>query len=159
MPERTPPRERRGLTRLPSDTAVLIVLAAAGLIGAFMQTIVTPVIPDLPKLLNTTTADASWVLTSTLLAAAISTPITGRLGDMYGKRRVHLILLAVLVAGSLVSAVSTTLVPMIVGRSLQGVGLGVIPLGISILRDSVTRSSRHRIRPLSPRRLGLAMQQ
>lgn len=102
-----------------------------------MQTLVTPIIPQLPELLSATQADASWVLSATLLAAAISTPISGRLGDMYGKRRIMLVLLAILVGGSIISALSSTLIPMIVGRALQGVGLGVIALGISILRDVI----------------------
>ncbi|TXN31644.1 MFS transporter [Lacisediminihabitans profunda] len=102
-----------------------------------MQTLVTPIIPHLPALLDTTAADSTWVLTSTLLAAAISTPISGRLGDMYGKRRIVLVLLIIMAGGSIVSALSNTLIPMIVGRVLQGVGLGVISLGISILRDVI----------------------
>lgn len=131
------PRERRSLTRVRSDRAMIATLAATGLIAAFMQTLVTPIIPSLPKLLDTTAADASWVLISTLLAAAISTPISGRLGDMYGKRRIVLLLLAIMMAGSIISALSNTLIPMVVGRVLQGIGLGVIALGISILRDVV----------------------
>jgi len=116
---------------------MVAVLAGTGLIAAFMQTLVTPVYPELSLLLDTTAADASWVLTSTLLAAAISTPISGRLGDMYGKRRVMITLLAIMTGGSLIAAFSTTLIPMIVARSLQGIGLGVIALGISILRDVI----------------------
>lgn len=112
-------------------------LATTGLIAATMQTLVTPIIPQLPVLLNTNVADAQWVLTSTLLAAAIATPIGGRLGDMYGKRRIALALLMIMTFGSIIAAVSNTLVPMIIGRTLQGVGLGVIALGISILRDVV----------------------
>ena len=131
------PRERRALTRAPSDRAKVATLAGTGLIAAFMQTLVTPVYPELPRLLDTTAADASWVLTSTLLAAAISTPISGRLGDMYGKRRVMIGLLAIMSLGSVIAAFSVTLVPMLVARSLQGVGLGVIALGISILRDVI----------------------
>jgi len=131
------PRQRRSLSRVTSDRAKIATLAATGLIAAFLQTIVTPIIPKLPMLLDTTSADASWVLTSTLLAAAISTPISGRLGDMYGKRRIMLVLLSIMVAGAVISALSFTLIPMIVGRVLQGVGLGVIALGISILRDVV----------------------
>ncbi|MEP6481964.1 MAG: MFS transporter [Rhodoglobus sp.] len=131
------PRQRRSLTRVRSDRAMIATLALTGLIAAFMQTLVTPIIPRLPQLLDTTEADASWVLTATLLAAAISTPISGRLGDMYGKRRIVLLLLCIMVAGSIVSAFSDTLVPMVIGRVLQGVGLGVIALGISILRDVI----------------------
>lgn len=129
--------ERARLTRRPSDRAIITTLALTGLIAAFMQTLVTPIIPRLPDFLDTTTADATWVLTSTLLAAAISTPISGRLGDMYGKRRVVMVLLMVMAGGSIISALSNTLIPMIVGRVFQGVGLGVIALGISILRDVI----------------------
>jgi MFS family permease len=129
------PAQRRRLTRIPSDRAITAVLATTGLVAAFTQTLVTPIIPELPALLHATSADATWVLTATLLAAAISIPITGRLGDMYGKRRIMIVLLALLVVGSIVCALSNTLIPMIVGRVLQGVSLGVIALGISILRD------------------------
>ena len=131
------PAQRRSLTRKPSDRAMIATLAATGLIAAFMQTLVTPVYPELPQLLDTNAADASWVLTSTLLAAAISTPISGRLGDMYGKRRVMIVLLAIMTGGSILAALSSTLIPMIIARSLQGIGLGVIALGISILRDVI----------------------
>ncbi len=131
------PRERRSLSHLSSDNAKIATLAGTGLVAAFMQTLVTPVIPELPTLLSASQADASWVLTATLLAAAISTPISGRLGDMYGKRRIMLALLAIMITGSIISALSYTLIPMVVGRSMQGIGLGVIALGISILRDVV----------------------
>lgn len=125
------------LTRRPSDRSITTTLALTGLIAAFMQTLATPIIPRLSNLVHTTTADATWVLTSTLLAAAISTPISGRLRDMYGKRRVVIVLLMLMAGGSIVSALSNTLIPMIVGRVFQGVGLGVIALGISILRDVI----------------------
>lgn len=131
------PRERRALTRMPNDRLIVFVLATAGVVSAFMQTIVTPVIPELPELLSTTRGDAAWVLTATLLAATVSIPISGRLGDMFGKRRLLIILLVLLLIGSVISALSNTLIPMVVGRVLQGVGLGVISLGISILRDAV----------------------
>ncbi len=129
------PRERRALTRRPRDSAITTALATTGLVAAFTQTLVTPIIPRLPALLHATPDDATWVLTATLLAAAISIPIAGRLGDMFGKRRVMIVLLGALVLGSVICALSTTIVPMIAGRVLQGVSLGVISLGISILRD------------------------
>ncbi|RFA20641.1 MFS transporter [Subtercola boreus] len=139
-------REKRRLTKPPSERAIIATLAFTGLIAAFMQTLVTPIVPQLPQLLNTTPSNATWVLTATLLAAAISTPISGRLGDMFGKRRIVIALLALLLAGSVVSALSDDIVPMILGRVLQGTGLGVIALGVSILRDV-----------LHPKRLGGAV--
>jgi EmrB/QacA subfamily drug resistance transporter len=111
------------------------VLASCGLVASFMQTLVIPLIPSLPAILGTDASDASWVITVTLLAAAVITPVSGRLGDLYGKRRVLLVSVAVLVAGSVVSALASSLVPMVVGRGLQGCAMGVIPLGISIMRD------------------------
>lgn len=131
------PAERKRLTTRPKDRTITAVLALTGLIAAFMQTLVTPIVPELPTLLSTTSANATWVLTSTLLAAAISTPISGRLGDMYGKRRIMLVLIGFTIVGSIVCAFSDTLLPMIAGRVLEGFGLGVIALGISILRDVI----------------------
>ena len=68
--------------------AIVVVLAFAGITAALMQTLVIPLIGELPRLLDTTASNASWVITATLLAAAVATPVSGRLGDLYGKRRI-----------------------------------------------------------------------
>ncbi|WRZ02933.1 MFS transporter [Streptomyces sp. NBC_00385] len=116
---------------------VVGILAFAGIVAAITQTLVVPLIAELPKILGTSSSNASWVITATLLAAAVATPVAGRLGDMFGKRRMLLVSLTPLVAGSVVCALSSSVVPMIVGRGLQGLGMGVVPLGISLLRDVV----------------------
>jgi MFS family permease len=120
-----------------SPALITAALAGCGLICSFMQTLVVPLVPELPHLLSTSPSNASWIVTVTLLAGAVCTPISGRLGDIFGKKRVALVLLGAIVVGSLVAAVTTTLIPMIVGRAFQGAGLGVIPLGISMLRDTI----------------------
>lgn len=117
--------------------ALVPALAFAGIVVSLMQTVVIPLVPRLPTLLGATSADTAWVVTATLLAAAVATPTVGRLGDMYGKRRMLLLSIAVLVVGSIVVAMSNSLVPVIVGRALQGLAAGVIPLGISIMRDEL----------------------
>ncbi|MET9450340.1 MFS transporter [Streptomyces cinerochromogenes] len=119
--------------------AVVPVLAFAGIVVAVMQTLLVPVIKDLPQLLDTAPSNATWVLTSTLLSGAVATPIMGRLGDLYGKRRMLVLSLAVMVAGALVSAVTSQLLLMIVGRTLQGFAMGAIPLGIGLMRDMLPR--------------------
>ncbi|MDO3401120.1 MFS transporter [Mycolicibacterium neoaurum] len=116
---------------------VVGALAFAGMTAAFTQTILIPIQGELPQLLDASSGQTAWVITITLLVAAICTPISGKLGDMYGKRRIALSLLGVLMFGSVVAALSSTVVPLIVGRGLQGVGMGVIPLGIAILRDTL----------------------
>lgn len=135
--------------RLPQITAeekrtrggggVVPVLAFAGIVVAVMQTLLVPVFKDLPGLLDTSLSNATWVMTATLLAGAVSTPIMGRLGDLYGKRRMLLLSLAVMVVGSLICAFTDNLLIMIVGRALQGVAMGAIPLGIGIMRDELPR--------------------
>ncbi|MEU2059027.1 MFS transporter [Streptomyces sp. NPDC013455] len=119
--------------------AVVPVLAFAGIVVAVMQTLLVPVIKDLPQLLDTAPSNATWVLTSTLLSGAVATPIMGRLGDLYGKRRMLVLSLAVMVVGALVSALTSELLTMIVGRTLQGFAMGAIPLGIGLMRDMLPR--------------------
>ncbi|WP_411078798.1 MFS transporter [Streptomyces sp. cmx-18-6] len=130
------PKQPRRRTR----TGHLVpVLAFAGITVAVMQTLLVPVIKDLPVLLSTDPANATWVMTATLLAGAVSTPIMGRLGDLHGKRRMLLASLAVMVVGSLICASTDELVVMIAGRALQGFAMGAIPLGIGIMRDELPR--------------------
>lgn len=114
---------------------VVATLALAGTTAAIMQTLVTPLIAELPQMLNTTASNATWVITVTLLVAAVCVPVVGRLGDLIGKRRMLLACSVPLVAGSVVCALSSSVVPMIVGRGMQGMGMGMVPLGIALLRD------------------------
>ncbi|WP_377271959.1 MFS transporter [Peterkaempfera sp. SMS 1(5)a] len=116
---------------------VVATLALAGITAAIMQTLVTPLIAELPQMLHTSTSNAAWVITATLLVAAVCVPVVGRLGDLVGKRRMLLVCSVPLVAGSVVCALSSSVVPMIVGRGLQGMGMGMLPLGIALLRDVV----------------------
>ena len=120
---------------MPRQGTIVAVLAFAGLCSSFMFTLMVPIQSKLPELLDASREDTAWVVTSTLLAAAVITPISGRLGDMYGKRRIVLVLVAVMVAGSVVAALSPGIIGIIVGRTLQGAIVGVVPLGISIMRD------------------------
>ncbi|MGW1712612.1 MFS transporter [Streptomyces sp. NPDC002156] len=121
----------------PKANVVVAVLAFAGIVVSLMQTLVIPLVPELPKLLNAAPDDTAWAVTATLLAASVATPIAGRLGDMYGKRRMLLLSVCMLVIGSVAVALSDSLTPVIVGRVLQGLSAGVVPLGISIMRDEL----------------------
>jgi MFS family permease len=125
------------LTRQVRPGAVVPVLAFGGIVVSLMQTVLIPLIPQLPTLLDASPADTAWAVTATLLAAAVAVPTVGRLGDMLGKRRMLLVSILLLIAGSVVVALSESLVPAIVGRALQGLASGVIPLGISIMRDEL----------------------
>ncbi|WP_346433718.1 MFS transporter [Nonomuraea composti] len=114
---------------------IVTVMAVAGIVASLSQTVVVPLIGVLPTLLGTTASNASWVITVTLLAGAVTTPVMGRLGDLYGKRRMMLLCSLPLVVGCVICAFAGSLAPMVIGRGLQGMGMGMIPLGISALRD------------------------
>ncbi|GGN23285.1 cyclase family protein [Streptomyces fuscichromogenes] len=76
-----------GRSSTPNPKLIVPVLALAGVVVAVMQTLVLPIVPRLPRLLDTSSSDASWAVTATLLTSAVATPVAGQLGDMYGKRR------------------------------------------------------------------------
>ncbi|MGY4712510.1 MFS transporter [Mycolicibacterium sp. CBM1] len=116
---------------------LIAVLAAAGISVSLMQTLIIPLVPELPALLNTNPANASWAITVTLLTAAVTTPVFGRLGDLYGPKPILMICAVALTLGSLVAATTSSLMPFIVGRGLQGLGIPIIPLAISVLRAAV----------------------
>lgn len=124
-----------GRTRHPA--VVVAVLATTGTCMSLMQTLVIPLIPELPTLLNTNASNASWVITATLLVAAVATPVVGRLGDMYGPKRLLIACAILMTVGSLIAASTSAWVPVVIGRGLQGFGVPIIPLGISVLRTCV----------------------
>jgi EmrB/QacA subfamily drug resistance transporter len=122
-----PHRQHYGIT--------LAVLATAALAYAVSQTMVAPALPAIQKDLNTTTTGVTWVLTIYLLTASIATPVLGRLGDMFGKERMLVLVLAMFGLGSLVAALSHSIGVLIAGRAIQGFAGAVFPLAFGIIRD------------------------
>src|SRR3954453_2211079 len=106
----------------------MAVLALAALAYALAQTTLVPAIPDLMRQLHTDASGVTWTLTAYLIAAAVFTPLVGRLGDIHGKRRMLVIALGAFVVGSVIAAVSSNLWIVVTGRAVQGVGGGIFPL-------------------------------
>ncbi|GAA1787526.1 hypothetical protein GCM10009712_38700 [Pseudarthrobacter sulfonivorans] len=125
--------------RRSSSSAITTVLALSGTVVALMHTLVVPLLPDFPGILGVTGDDASWLVTATLLASAVATPIVSRSADMYGKRKMMVMCLAIMVAGSVLAAVGGSFVWLIIGRTLQGFATALIPVGISIMRDELPK--------------------
>jgi EmrB/QacA subfamily drug resistance transporter len=115
------------------------LLAIAGVSYALLQSLVAPALPEIQHALHTSENSVSWVLTSYLLSASVATPLIGRLGDMYGKERLLVIVLALLAVGTTVSALSSSLTLMLVGRVVQGAAGGIFPLAFGIIRDEFPR--------------------
>src|SRR5579871_218997 len=116
-----------------AGTAALAVVAVAGLFVALTQGLLIPVLPMITTDLHSSGSSVEWLLTSTLLVASVAVPVAGRLGDLYGRKNLLLVSAALLAVGSLVSALSDSLIPMIVGRAIVGLSAPVIPLGISVV--------------------------
>ncbi len=113
----------------------LLILGLAALSFALAQTTLVPALAELMEEFNTDASGIAWVLTGYLISAAIFTPIFGRLGDMFGKRRLLVIALFIFAAGSTVSALGESVPAIVAGRILQGVGGGIFPLCFGIIRD------------------------
>lgn len=113
----------------------MIVLCGCGITVSLMHTLVVPLLPEMSRLMNLSQDTASWLLTVTMLAGAVCAPVAGRLADMFGKRRLLVVSLALMTAGSLVGALSWSFGSLLAGRLLQGASFGVLPLGISVLKD------------------------
>lgn len=124
-----------GLIRRRPTAMIIAVLALCGTMVSLQQTLVLPLLPDFPEILNTSSENASWLVTVTLLTAAVGTPIVSRLADMFGKRLMLVICLVAVIIGSAVSAFGPSLAWVITGRGLAGIGTALIPVGISIMRD------------------------
>jgi EmrB/QacA subfamily drug resistance transporter len=126
---------------------VLIVFAAlmlAVLLAALDSTIVATALP-------TITADLgglnqlSWVVTGYLLASTISTPLYGKLGDLYGRKRVFQTSIVIFLIGSALCGLSQGMGELIVFRTLQGIGGGgLIVLAQAIIGDVVAPRDRGR---------------
>ena len=118
---------------------LLAVLALGGSAYAMLQSLVVPALPTLEHDLHTTPTGVTWIFTAYLLAASVATPIAGRIGDIFGKKRTLVVVLAGLGAGTLLAAVATTLPVMIGARTIQGLGGAIFPLAFGIVRDEFPR--------------------
>jgi MFS family permease len=100
---------------------------------------VVPIVPAVQRAEQVPVTTATWLVTGFLLAAVIGTPLLGRLGDMYGRRRLLLVSLIAFAAGSLVCALAGSIEWLIAGRVLQGLGAAFGPLAIGLARDHAPR--------------------
>ncbi|MGI8331955.1 MFS transporter [Actinomadura scrupuli] len=125
---------------VPAHTGLtLLALAVAGMVVSVQQTLVIPLLPRLMTAFHVSVTEVTWVFTASLLAGAVATPLLSRFGDMYGKKRLILVAVGLLLVGSLICAVSGSLPLLVAGRALQGTSSALIPLAIGMIRDVFPR--------------------
>ncbi|MFB6810762.1 MFS transporter [Streptomyces sp. NPDC056387] len=120
-----------------NETVIVFALSLAAMVVSMMQTLPVPILGLIRTDLGTSTANVSWVTTATLLSAAVFTPLLGRFGDQHGKKPTLVAVLGVMVAGSVIAALATSLPLLILGRVLQGAATAIFPLALSVLREEV----------------------
>src|SRR4051812_50098754 len=123
----------------PHPLRSLLILSLAALAFALAQTMLIPALTELAKSLTPAASGVAWTVTAYLLAAAVCPPVFGRLGDMFGKRRLLVVALGIFVAGSVLSALGTSLEVVVAGRVLQGAGGGIFPPCFGIIREQFPR--------------------
>lgn len=101
----------------------------------FDETMILPAIPDFIREFDISYSTSSWLLSGYIIAAAVMTPIGGKLSDMYGKKKVLLIVMAVYIVGVLAGRFATDFEFMLLARAAQGIGMAMFPIAFGIIRE------------------------
>ena len=112
------------------------ILSSTLLVVFFSETMLLPAIPEIMKDFSIPYGTAAWIFSSYLIVAAVMTPIAGKMSDIYGKKKVLLILLTLYVAGITAGGFAHNITFLLVSRIIQGVGLAAVPAAFSLLRDT-----------------------
>jgi EmrB/QacA subfamily drug resistance transporter len=130
------PHEKRD-TR--SATRTLLVLTGVALLVNYVETMVIPGIPTIQSYFSTTATIAAWITSAYLIVGSAISPLFGKLGDVFGKKRMFLLSLVFYVAGVGIAGFSPSIYFLIAARALQGIGFAIIPLGLAIITDVFPR--------------------
>jgi MFS family permease len=113
----------------------LVILSTIGLIVMYVETMVAPALPDFIRDFKISYNIAPWILTAYLVVAVVMTPILGKLSDIYGRKRILLAGLVVYAIGTFAAGFSTNIYFMLIARAVEGVGIGIFPVAVAIVRD------------------------
>jgi MFS family permease len=118
---------------------VVAILSSVATMVMYAETMLVPAIPDLIKDFNIPYSTSSWILTTYLITGAVMTPIAGKLSDIYGKKKILLIIMIFYTLGVSIAGFSTNIDFMLIARGFQGVGLSMFPIAFSIVRAQFPR--------------------
>jgi EmrB/QacA subfamily drug resistance transporter len=122
-----------------STVGVFAALLLAVLSFSLLQTFVVPALPELQSEFSADATTVSWVISAFLVSSSVGTIILGRLGDLFGRKRLMLASLGILGLGSLLAALSGSIGLLIAARAIQGLGAGTFPLAFGLVRESFPR--------------------
>jgi len=105
----------------------------------YAETMLIPAIPDLIKEFHVSYSMSSWILTAYLISGAVMTPIAGKLSDIYGRKKILLIIMVIYAVGVSTAGFATNIYFMIIARAIQGIGMSMFPIAFGIIRDQFPR--------------------
>lgn len=118
---------------------VLAVLSCIATMVMYAETMLIPAIPDLIKEFHVSYSMSSWILTAYLISGAVMTPIAGKLSDIYGRKKILLIIMVIYAVGVSTAGFATNIYFMIFARAIQGIGMSMFPIAFGIIRDQFPR--------------------
>ena len=130
------PSSLTSVTISRSAWVTLGILSSTLLVVFFSETMLLPAIPEIMKDFSISYGTAAWIFSSYLIVAAVMTPIAGKMSDLYGKKKVLLVLLTLYVAGIAAGGFAHNITFLLASRIIQGVGLAAVPAAFSLLRDT-----------------------
>ena len=113
----------------------LVILGSTILLTMYGETMLLPAIPDIITEFNISYNTASWILTAYLIAGAVMTPISGKLSDIYGRKKIVLIIMLIYLIGIVLGGLSSNITILILSRIIQGIGISMFPIAFGIVRD------------------------
>ena len=114
---------------------VLLTVTSVALLVNYVETMVIPGIPTIQAHFSSSTTIASWITSAFLIVGAAVSPLFGKLGDIYGKKKIFLTVLVFYIVGVGLAGFSTSMYMLIASRAVQGVGFAIVPLGLAIITD------------------------
>jgi MFS family permease len=105
----------------------------------YAETMLIPAIPDIIKDFQVSYSMSSWILTAYLVTGAVTTPIAGKLSDIYGKKKVLLIIMIIYAVGVFMGGFATNIYFLLSIRAIQGIGMSMFPIAFGIIRDQFPR--------------------
>lgn len=135
------PREKELQEKIsPTAWKTLAILSLIATMVMYAETMLIPAIPDLIKDFHISYGMSSWILTAYLIAGAIMTPIAGKLSDIYGRKKMLLVVMAVYAVGVSLGGFVTDIYQMLAIRIIQGIGMSMFPIAFGIIREMFPRS-------------------
>src|SRR2546426_5806663 len=123
-------------------TSAWITLAILGctlLVTFYGETMLLPAIRDIIGDFHISYSTSSWILTAYLISGAVMTPIAGKLSDIYGRKKMVLIIFIIYIIGICAGGLSSNITFLVIARVIQGIGISMFPIAFGIIRDQLPK--------------------